>query len=139
VKIPNPKDASGNKANHIKENDNQKLDVNQFNEEDLDRNADARIKELQYKLQTLKFQNDIVLDENAKLLEILHLYKVIQSIESNEKNRILKDNNEDSKHTFSKENKNNTQSEYTNRDQKYNVEFVRNEMYHLQSNGKWIS
>jgi hypothetical protein len=66
---------------------NDKLEINEFNEEDLDRNADMRLKELQYKLHTLKFQNDIVLDENAKLLEILHLYKVIQSIESNEKNR----------------------------------------------------
>lgn len=65
-----------------------KEDIKQFNEEDLDKNADLRIKELQEKLQTLKYQNEIVMDENAKLLEILHLYKIIQSIESKEKTKV---------------------------------------------------
>ena len=61
--------------------------IKEFNEDDLDKNADTHIKELQDKLHTLKFQNSIVMDENAKLLEILHLYKIIQSIECTEKNK----------------------------------------------------
>ena len=62
----------------------------------MEKNADSHIKKLQEKLQTLKFQNDIVMDENAKLLEILHLYKIIQSIESTEKDKYKQENKNDS-------------------------------------------
>ena len=41
-------------------------------------------KELTEKVNNLKQQNKIVSDENKKLLEILHLYKIIQNIENNE-------------------------------------------------------
>ena len=73
-----------------------KVEIKEFSEDDLEKNADSHIKKLQEKLQTLKFQNDIVMDENAKLLEILHLYKIIQSIESTEKDKYKQENKNDS-------------------------------------------
>jgi hypothetical protein len=44
-------------------------------------------KELTEKVNSLKQQNKVVSDENKKLLEILHLYKIIQNIENNESNQ----------------------------------------------------
>jgi len=108
---------------------NDKLEINEFNEEDLDRNADMRLKELQYKLQTLKFQNDIVLDENAKLLEILHLYKVIQSIESNEKNRKIEHNIKEDYNI--KDEKNFKVDEQFQRAIKYNINPQKSELYQV--------
>jgi hypothetical protein len=43
-------------------------------------------KELTDKVNVLKQQNKVVSDENKKLLEILHLYKIIQNIENKESN-----------------------------------------------------
>ena len=108
-----------------------KIDIKEFNEEDLDRNADMRLKELQYKLQTLKFQNDIVLDENAKLLEILHLYKVIQSIESNEKNRMTEHNRNEQFNV--NDEKNFKEEDLYNNTAKHSYNPQRNDLYQLNS------
>lgn len=46
------------------------------------KNKEIEIKNLNEKLNTYKYQNKIILDENKKLLEIINIFKVLQNLEN---------------------------------------------------------